>query len=72
MKVRRLRWRFYRKKGGPPGLGRRCKSYCPDCYVCESYRFFDSTGRFPSFEEVNGCICWPGLGRMYEGKRFSA
>ena len=52
MKVRRLRWRFYRKTGGPRGVGLRCKDYGPGCMICESYRFFDEHGRFPSFDEV--------------------
>lgn len=52
MKLKRLRWRFYRKTGGPRGIGNRCKDYGPGCLVCESYRFYDQHGRFPSFDEV--------------------
>lgn len=63
MKVRQLRLRFYRKTGGPRQIGHRCKDYCPGCIVCESYRFLDQHGRFPSFGEVRP-ICdaartWP-------------
>lgn len=53
MKTRRLRWRFYRKVGGARGVGNRCKAYCPGCIVCESYRFLDQHGRFPTFDEVS-------------------
>lgn len=51
-KVRKLRWRFYRKTGGPRGIGNRCKLYA-GCIVCESYRIYDATGRFPSFDEAS-------------------
>lgn len=53
MNVRRLRWRFYKKRGGPRGLGYRCKDYCAGCIVCESYRYLDQHGRFPTFEEIS-------------------
>jgi hypothetical protein len=56
VKVRHLRWRFYRKAGGPRGIGNRCGDYGPGCIVCESYRFLSRYGRFPSFDEV-GPIC---------------
>jgi hypothetical protein len=52
MSVRRLRRRFYRKTGGPRGIGNRCKDYGPGCIVCESYRHLDQHGRFPTFEEA--------------------
>lgn len=52
MSIRRLRWRFYRKTGGPRGVGNRCKDYAPGCIGCESYRFLNCFGRFPSFDEV--------------------
>jgi hypothetical protein len=52
MKVRRLRWRFYRKTGGPRNIGLCCKDYGPGCIVCESYRYLHRHGRFPSFEEA--------------------
>lgn len=45
--VRRLRWRFYRKTGGPRGWGNRCPDYGPGCPLCERYRFLDEFGRFP-------------------------
>jgi hypothetical protein len=53
MKIKKLRWRFYRKTGGPRGLGNRCADYGPGCLVCESYRYLDQHGRFPSFDVVN-------------------
>jgi hypothetical protein len=53
MKVRQLRWRFYKKTGGPRGWGNRCKDYGPGCLLCEMYRYLDAYGRFPSFEEVS-------------------
>jgi hypothetical protein len=35
-------------------IGLRCKAYQAGCIVCDSYRFFDESGRFPySFEEAN-------------------
>lgn len=53
MRVRDLRWRFYKKHGGPRGVGHRCTAYFPGCIVCEAYRFLDQHGRFPSFAEVS-------------------
>ena len=53
MKVRHIRRRVYRKAGGPPGYGRRCKDYFPGCLACEAYRFLDELGRFPTFDEVS-------------------
>jgi hypothetical protein len=52
MKVRKLRWRFYKKRGGPRQIGNRCKDYEPGCIVCDAYRVYDQTGRFPTFEEL--------------------
>jgi hypothetical protein len=52
MKVRSLRWRFYRKAGGPRGLGNRCGVYYPTCILCESYRLYIESGRFPTYEEA--------------------
>lgn len=52
MKVRSLKWRFYRKTGGPRGWGLRCKVYAPGCLLCEFYRYFDESGRFPTVDEV--------------------
>jgi hypothetical protein len=52
MKIRKLRGRVYRKKGGPRGLGNRCKEYYEGCIVCDSYKVYDETGRFPSYEEL--------------------
>lgn len=51
MKLRKLRWRFYRKTGGPRGIGLR-HPYEAGCIGCESYRFLDQHGRFPTFDEV--------------------
>lgn len=51
MKVRQLRWRFYRKTGGPRGWGNRCNDYGPGCILCEMYRFLDNHGRFPTEAE---------------------
>lgn len=53
MTLRKLRYRFYRKTGGPR-MGNRCNDFAAGCLVCESYRFLDLHGRFPSFDEV-----WP-------------
>jgi hypothetical protein len=52
VKVTKLRWRFYKKKGGPRGLGHRCSEYFAGCIVCDSYRYLDRHGRFPTFDEV--------------------
>ena len=56
MEVRKLRKRFYKKTGGPKGIGNRCKEYVEGCIVCESYRYFDQHGRFPLFDEVSQII----------------
>lgn len=52
MKVRKQRWRFYRKKGGPyRSIGLRCKGEQePCCIVCASYAYLELHGRFPSFD----------------------
>lgn len=50
MKVRKNRWRFYRKTGGPRQIGNRCKMYGAGCIVCEAYRLYDATGTFPTFD----------------------
>lgn len=52
MKLRNLRWRFYRKTGGPRGIGSRCTAYFAGCIVCESYRYLDEHGRFPTWEQA--------------------
>ena len=52
MTVRNLRWRFYKKTGGPRGIGLNCKDYQPGCMVCDSYQYLRDHGRFPTFEEV--------------------
>lgn len=52
MKVKKQRWRFYKKKGGGRGIGLRCKEYSPGCICCESYKFYDEHGRFPTLDEV--------------------
>lgn len=52
MKVRSLRRRFYRKNGYHY-WGYRCKVYCAGCVVCEAWKFLDTHGRFPSFEETD-------------------
>jgi hypothetical protein len=52
MKVRKLRWRFYRKAGGGRGIGNRCSAYYPGCIVCEMYRYKDQHGGFPTFDEA--------------------
>lgn len=33
-------------------LGRRCPGFHPGCMICQSYRYFDEHGRFPSFDEA--------------------
>lgn len=33
-------------------LGRRCTGFHAGCMVCQSYRYFDESGRFPSFDEA--------------------
>ena len=53
MKVRKLKWRFSKKKGGPRGWGIRCKDYFPGCSCCEFYRYYDENGRFPTSDEVH-------------------
>lgn len=53
MKVRKNRWRFYRKAGGPRQIGNRCKVYGQGCIVCETYKLFDRNGKFPSYEEAH-------------------
>jgi hypothetical protein len=52
MKVTKLRWRFYRKTGGPRGWGNRCKDYGPGCMRCEMYRYLDEHGRFPTWDQA--------------------
>lgn len=52
-KIRTLRNRFYKKKGGPRGWGNRCSEYCAGCIVCESYKFKDEHGYFPSFDVIH-------------------
>ena len=51
MKVRLLRWRYYKKTGGPRGWGNRCPDYGPGCHRCEMYRFLADHGRFPTWDE---------------------
>lgn len=53
MKVsKRLKRRAYRKTGGPPNIGNRCKSYEQGCIVCEAYLFYDTHQRFPTWDEL--------------------
>lgn len=52
MKIRHLRRRVYRKKGGGPHIGLRCKVYCEGCIVCDSWRYRDTYGRFPSLVQA--------------------
>lgn len=61
MKVRKLRSRFYKKAGGPRGIGNRCSDYGAGCIVCESYKYFDERGRFPTFDEIRP-VCDAVLG----------
>lgn len=56
MKVRNIRWRFYRKAGGPREIGNRCKEYAEGCIICDAWKFYDERGRFPSFDEVRAQI----------------
>ena len=58
MKVRKLKWRFYRKQGGPRGWGNRCKLYAQGCPCCDAYMFFYQHGRFPSLglDEFEGQV----------------
>lgn len=51
--LRNLRWRFYRKTGGPRNVGNRCKTYCPGCIVCATYRLFYLTGGFPTWQQAH-------------------
>lgn len=51
MNIRRLRWRFYKKTGGPRGWGNRCSDYGPGCALCERYRFMDDFGRWPTKDD---------------------
>lgn len=71
MKVRRLKLRFYKKAGGPRGIGNRCSVYCAGCIVCESYKHLDERGRFPTWDEVN-VICEEENRRAYEADRRAA
>ena len=52
MNLRRLRYRFYKKRGGPRGIGNNCKEFAPGCIVCQSYRHLRERGRFPTYEEM--------------------
>jgi hypothetical protein len=61
VKVRRLRWRSFRKTGGPIGLGPRCHNYAAGCLSCEMYRHLDEYGRFPTWDEAQA-ICDAILG----------
>lgn len=54
MKVRNQRWRFYKKRGGPRGIGHRCKGeQYLGCIVCASYDYLDKHGKFPDFETAH-------------------
>lgn len=54
MKVRQQRWRFYRKKGGPRGIGLRCKGeQYMGCIICASYAHLDEHGKFPDFDTAH-------------------
>ena len=53
MNLRKLRRRVYRKSGGGPNIGNRCKDFEPGCIICQSWKFKDDFGRFPrSFDEL--------------------
>lgn len=65
--VRRLRSRFYKKRGGPRGIGNCCSDYCAGCIVCESYKYLREHGRFPSFKEVNP-ICREAMRIEHEAR----
>jgi hypothetical protein len=49
---RRLKRKAYRKTGGPPSIGNRCKSYEQGCIVCEAYRFYDMHGKFATWNQL--------------------
>jgi hypothetical protein len=36
--------------------GKRCPDYCAGCICCEAWKFYDETGRFPTFDEAHA-IC---------------
>ncbi len=54
MKVRE-RKKYLKRTLNP--LGRRCPGYHPGCMICQSYRYFDEHGRFPSFEDAD-CLAF--------------
>jgi hypothetical protein len=53
MNIRSQRWKFYKKKGGLRNIGHRCSEYAGGCIVCESYKFYDEHGKFPTYDEVH-------------------
>lgn len=52
MKIRSLRWRFYKKKGGGRIYSLRCKEFEKGCIVCQAWKFLDDNKRFPSVDEA--------------------
>lgn len=54
MKVRK-RKKYLNRTLNP--LGRRCPGFHPGCMICQSYRYFDEHGRFPSFDEADCLAC---------------
>lgn len=53
MKIRKLRWHYYRKQGGPKGIENRCKEYATGCLICACWKFYDENGRFPTWFEAS-------------------
>jgi len=50
MRLRKRR-RYLNRTHNP--LGRRCPGFHPGCMICQSYRYFDQHGRFPTFDEAS-------------------
>lgn len=53
-RLKRIRYTNRSTEGFLRGFkAKRCRSYCAGCPVCEYWRFYDATGRFPRlFEEL--------------------
>lgn len=50
MKLRTIRRRRLTKRGRY--WGKRCSEYCAGCIRCEAWKFYDESGRFPTFDEA--------------------
>jgi hypothetical protein len=54
MNLRLHKRRAYDKRGMQ--WGKRCSEYFAGCICCEAWRFYDETGRFPTFDEARASL----------------